>query len=198
MLGVAATLVAGLAGGAVVGLAVRDEQSARRELPPVVPPAIIDPDGRGHHATDQPVGAMLEVWSSAQWGDVPRILRLHDPPVRQALGDATIAGVYAHQRTRLTTRRPRVTDVDERGRTAVVRYRLQGEPPSAPPHLAILRRRGGTWFLRYDTFVEDALPYYVVAARGAGAAPQRADRVAAAEAAATYREQAARLEPLTR
>jgi hypothetical protein len=198
MLAVAATLVAGLVGGAVVGLAVRDEQNARRELPAVVPSALIDADGRGHQATDQPVGALLEVWSSAQWGDVPRILRLHDPPVRQALGDAVLAGVYAHQRTRMTTRRPRVTEVEVRGRVATVRYRMQGESQPATGQLAILRRRGHLWFLRYDTFVEDALPFYVSAARGAGDEPQRADRAAAARTAAAYRDQAARLAALTR
>ncbi len=193
MIGLAGALVSGLAGGAVVALTVRSDDKAREELPPVAKPALINADGRGHLPTNKPTTALLELWSSAQWGDVPRVLRLHDPAVRRSVGNAVIAGTYTHQRTRMSTRKPRVLGVEVRGQTATVRYRVEGEPQTAPPQLAILRRYGATWFMRYDTFVEEAIPFYIATLRGGNVDPQRGDRLASARAASTYREQAVKL-----
>lgn len=180
-------LAAGLTGGAVVALAVRSDDGARAELPPVAKTALIDPDGRGHLTAKRPFSALLEVWSLAQWGDVPKLLRLQDPNVRRSVGDDVIAGVYSHQRSRMASRRPRILGTEVRGQTATVRYRLQGEPGPILPQLAILRRQAGVWRLRYDTFVEDALPFYILAARGGDTTPERGDRLAAAREAAAYR-----------
>lgn len=193
LIGIAAMVVAGLVGGAVVGLAVRGDDNARAKLPEVPKSALISPDRRDRLSTATPQNALLELWSSAQWGDIPRTLRLQDPIVRRATGDSVVGGVYDHQRSRMTTRRPRITSTEVRGRIATVRYWLQGEPRTPPPQLAILRRRGGVWFMRYDTFVEDAIPYYITSVRGGDVNPQRGDRVAGAKAAAAYRKQAAKL-----
>ena len=186
-----AMLVAGLTGGGVVALAVRDEDKAR-ELAPVPEQTLIHPT-RGHSETNNPASALLEVWSSAQWGDIPAILRLQDPAMRRALGDTVITGVYQHQRERMVTRRPRVASAEVTGSTATVRYRVQGEPRTTPPQLAIMRRCRQSWCVRYDTFIEEALPFYVIAVNGGEVKPRRADRLAGASTAAVYRGQAAHL-----
>ena len=96
----------------------------------------------------------------------------------------------------MVTRKPHVVNVNVRGTIATVRYRLEGEVKSALPQLAILRRRGQSWFLRYDTFVEEAIPFWVIASRGAETRPSRADRVAGANVTASYRAQVGRLAPV--
>jgi hypothetical protein len=194
MIGLAGMLVAGVVGGAVVAFAVRGDDKARAELPAVAPSALIEPGRSRHLPTNNPQTALLEVWSLAQWGDIPRLLRLQDPTLRRAVGDQLLAGTYTHQRPRMATRRPRVLGADTHGQTATVRYRLQGDSPS-DPQSAILRRHAGVWHVRYDTFIEDAIPFYVLAARGAAISPDRADRLAAARAATTYRAQASSLAP---
>lgn len=189
-------VVAGLTGGVVVALAVESEDKARSKLPPVAEHRLIRAEGQKRLRTTTPTTALMELWSSAQWGDVPAILRLQDPVVRNTIRDTDIAGVYQHQRTRMVTRKPHVVNVNVRGTIATVRYRLQGEVKPALPQLAIMRRRGQSWFLRYDTFIEEAIPFWVIASRGAEARPSRADRFAGASLTATYRAQVGRLAPV--
>lgn len=195
LIGLAAMVVAGVSGGAVVALTVASEQNARSEPPPLPGPTLISTGPGRQLTTRTPATALMAVWSSAQWGDVPAILRLQDPVVRTTMGDTIVVGVYQHQRPRMVTLKPRIADVDVRGMTATVRYRLQGDVKASLPQSAILRRHGGSWLLRYDTFIEAAIPYYVIASRAAEKQPSRADRLVGLDATAKYRRQVARLVP---
>ena len=196
LLGAAAVLVAGVTGGAIVASAVRSED--RATPPRAAKLALLDRSGPEQTGSNTPRSALVKLWSSAQWGDVPAILRLQDAVVRRAMGDAVIAGIYEHQRNWMATMRPRIVATEVDASVATVRYRLQGDAQTAPPHSAIMRRCGRSWCMRYDTFVEDAIPFYAAAVRGSEASLSRADRLAGAEMAASYRAQVARLAPLPR
>ncbi|HEV2060925.1 MAG TPA: hypothetical protein VGR11_16365 [Solirubrobacteraceae bacterium] len=195
LIGVVAMGIAGLTAGSLVALTVRSEEDAKRPTVPTL--ELVDPDGRVSSPSDTPSSTLTKLWSLAQWGDVPAILTLQDPAVRRAIGDQAVIGVYEHQRTRMVTTKPRVLASEIRRSTATVRYRLGDREQRSTPQSAILRRCGASWCMRYDTFIAEAIPYYVIAKRGGGATPSRGDRVAGAEMAASYRALAGRLVPLT-
>jgi hypothetical protein len=136
-----------------------------------------------------PQRTVARAWFYAQWGSPANVLRCYDDRVLSVVGRKAIAGAYAQQRTTMIDARPEFALGASNANGALVTVLLSstGDPPR--PESYLLRRRGASWRIVYDSFLEPALAAYITSDRQTsdGQDPASAAR-SGAQAAKRYRE----------
>jgi hypothetical protein len=107
-----------------------------------------------------PGRTVISLWRYIQLGAVPAAVLSYDPRVRDRVGTELLAGALINQQRLLGTFSPKIAS-DERapgGRLLVVSARSrQGV---SQDYAYILRQRGRTWYVMYDTLLDEALRNY--------------------------------------
>jgi hypothetical protein len=112
----------------------------------------------------QPKGSAQQtfmlLWFYGQWGNASEIYSLYDPGVQQALGADLIVGAYTEDRPTMLASLPRIVDVHSTRSGTMVNVELLTATARPRPESFLLARRGGSWRVRYDTYLEGTVQSY--------------------------------------
>jgi hypothetical protein len=100
-----------------------------------------------------PGGVVIRLWRFLKFGAVPPAVLLYDPKVRRDVGLGALAGVLAAQESTVGPLNVAIRDVQRTPVGTLVLANGQNSSGPAQAYSFLLQKKGGRWYVVYDTLV---------------------------------------------